>query len=458
MPDNNKNSTITLKIKQGQKIIERSLKANDKLTIGHSPENDIVVYGEHLPRKHTLIECGRGFCRFYLNKSMRGEIRYGNSRLDLHDLVVQEVLPKRGDFYSLQFPHGRSGHINIGDTVISFLYDGADTSLKGMPGYSWKKATGKALKHDLLFKVVFLFLLSLEVFFGFTLRNVEIPPPPPPDVAKVPERFAKFVIKQPPKKPETQIASTSGTESGTSDQKEGETKSQKAKKRKTSGGGGGGDAKESIATKGLLGLIGGKGQAAGASSVADFLIDQGLVQELDQLLGRKPLRKGRGRGSGKGSGIGGGEGTGDEIDDLMNIGLSGGIDDLISDVEGVETVNLTKKSSVNIQAPKQMRGSQAAMGQRSPDEVMAVINSQQGRIQYTYNKYLRKNPDLRGKISLDVTIEANGRISKVVVIESTIDNQDFINDIIRIIRRLKFRPIQEGSITINLPFVFNRFQ
>ena len=141
----------------------------------------------------------------------------------------------------------------------------------------------------------------------------------------------------------------------------------------------------------MLGLIGGRGRIFPFPALLwDFLIDKGLVQELDNLLGKKSLHKnknGVGRGNGTGSGVG--SGSGDGIDDLLDFGLSGGIDDLIGD-EGVEKVSLSKKGKVNIQTPGRVRGSQAAMGQRTADAVMAVINSQQGRIMYQYNKYLRK--------------------------------------------------------------------
>ena len=94
----------------------------------------------------------------------------------------------------------------------------------------------------------------------------------------------------------------------------------------------------------------------------------------------------------------------------------------------------------------------------SAESVMAVINSQHGRVMYTYNKYLRQTPTLRGKVSLDVTIAADGRVSNVQVVESTIQNADFIRDLLTIIRQLRFPAISEGTVTVNVPFVFNRVE
>lgn len=449
-----KKSSLRVKVTQGHSVIERSLGSKDSLTIGRSPDNDIVIFNDRFPKKHTLLKCDHDKCELYLTKDMRGEIRHKESRISLQDLVVQELLPKKGDFYNLQFSHGRSGYIRIDDANISFLYDGADTTLKGVPDYSWAKANLRSIGKDGLFKTLFLVFFALELFWGMSVSNIKLQPIAPPDINKVPQRFAKFVLKQPKQEvPAETLTTTGGQEAGSeADQKQKKRKS----KPKRSGGSSGKKTSKPVTAQGLLGLIGGSGQSGQKSSSVDFLIDKGLVKQLDQLLGNTKLSKRPGSGGlGNGSGKGVGAGTGDGIDDLLSFGLTGGVDDLIEN-DGVQKVKMKKKGQVQLQTPSKMRGSQAAMGRRSPENVMQVINSQQGRIMYTYNKYLRTNPNLSGKVSLDVTIEANGRISKITVIESTIASQDFVRDLTNIIRRLKFPPIAEGSITINLPFVFNR--
>jgi hypothetical protein len=455
MSKSRKHSHLALKIKRGSKIQERWLRANQKLTIGHGTNNDIIVYGDRMPKSHTLIEFDSNSFTLNITEEMSGEIRYGDSSIHFSDLIKHEILPRKGRFYILHIKFGRSGYVKIDDAEIHFLFDSADGSLKTIPGYSWTKATLASLSKDIIFKLLFTIFMSLEILLGIYLGKIEIPPEQPPDIAKVPERFAKFIIQRPVEQPKTTIVSDNGTASAES---EGETEESGQRKRKKRSGGGGGDKDgESlpVTSRGLLGLIGGTGSSGSTSTAADFLIGEGLVQELDQMLGKKPLIKGKG--SGVGSGTGNGVGSGDGLDDLMSIGLSGGIDDLLSDVGGVETVGMSKKTVVNIELPQKIRGSQTAMGLRSPENVMALINAQQARIEYTYNKYLRDNPNLRGKISLDVTLEADGNISKVVVVSTDIINTDFVNDIVRIIKRIKFPPITEGAVTINLPFVFNRF-
>jgi len=77
---------------------------------------------------------------------------------------------------------------------------------------------------------------------------------------------------------------------------------------------------------------------------------------------------------------------------------------------------------------------------------------------YTYNKHLRQDPGLRGKVSVDLTIAADGRVTNVQVVESTIQNADFIRDLLTIVRQLRFSAISEGNVTVNVPFVFNRVE
>jgi len=206
-----------------------------------------------------------------------------------------------------------------------------------------------------------------------------------------------------------------------------------------------------------------------AKKGTSLLIDDNSLNDLDRLLAQTPFQRGGGAGDGAGglggsgqgygSGPGGGSGftAADQVilDDFKFEQLSN-VDQLIGEDRKIESVKLEKKGQVNIQPPSQMRGSQAAMGQRNAESVMAIINGQQGRIMYAYNKYLKTDPGMGGKVSMDVTIEANGSISKVGVVEATIENEDFIRELMSIIRRLRFDPIPEGSLTVNLPFVFSR--
>ncbi|MBN1465122.1 energy transducer TonB [candidate division KSB1 bacterium] len=449
-PLSNKNRhSLNIKIKDAHGVFERTLAAREKLTLGLSPENDVIVYDSDYPKSHALIENRGSACLLYIHPKMKGAIRYQDSTLAFQDLITQNLLPHKGDFYILQFSSGRKGVIDIGETRVGFLFDGAPASDVGLPVYTWHAAIRKAVAKDLVFKFLLLAFVALEVMWGFHLKNIELPPQEPPAIENVPQRFARFVLRQESAAPITQGRSADGAASGTSDSETDEG-SRRSGSEERSGG-----KEKSVSSAGLLGLIGGAGPSDNTSAAVDFLLDQGLVKELDDLLGSQTVLK-NGRIGRSSSGAGAGSGSGEGLDDLLEFGLSGGIDDLISDDAGVKQVNLEKKGNVNIEPPKAMRGSEAARGQRSAESVMGIIRAQHGRVMYTYNKHLRQDPTLRGKVSLDVTIAADGRVADVQVVESTTQNADFIRDLLTIIRQLRFPAISEGSVTVNIPFVFDR--
>ncbi len=461
MSNREKHSVVALKIKQGHRVVERVLGPNDSITIGHNPRNDIVVYGDDYPRRQTLLKCGKHSCDLFLTRQISGEVTYQDSTLNLQDLLTHDILPRKGNQYHLTLGEGRSGRLRVGDALVAFAYHKSRHSdlVADEPGYSWGRDLAKALGKDMPFKLAFLGLFVLELLFAWKIQNTQLPPQQPPEAHELPKRFAKFVVQAEPEPIPTELStgSSGGVAETTKEGDASETQESEPRKRqRRTGGAGGGDSERNVTGQGLLGLIGGSGGSRSDNTAADFLVDQGLVQELDQLLGQTPLKKGRGYGRGSGDGIGDGAQNDADVDDLMDMGLSGGIDDLLTDVQGVQGVNLEKKGEVKLERPGRIRGSEQAVGQRSPRAVMGVINGQHGRVMYTYNKYLRQDPNLRGKVSFDVTIQANGRVASVTLVESTLNNDNFIRDLRNILRRMTFETIAEGTVTVNVPFVFNR--
>lgn len=218
---------------------------------------------------------------------------------------------------------------------------------------------------------------------------------------------------------------------------------------------------------GVLGVIVPVSEKEAKNSGVEFLVSDNSIQDLDRLLSQTKLRGGNGTmgegGLGLGNGGGNGRGrssasqAGDQIVlDEFNVAALGNVDQLIAESKGVESVKLEKKGQVNIQAPGVFRGSETARVQRSSESVMGIINGQQARMMYLYNKHLRTNPDMRGKLNVDLTIEADGSVSSVAVVESNIGSEDFERELLSLLRRLHFEKITSGSITVNLPLVFNR--
>jgi len=176
-------------------------------------------------------------------------------------------------------------------------------------------------------------------------------------------------------------------------------------------------------------------------------MDKGLAQELTEVAGETNLRVGRRNGESSAAS--------DGLDELLEATTAGGIDDLLGDLDdGVPSVELRKDGQVSVERTTSIIESDEAVGQRDEESLIAVVTANMGRITYIYNKYLKRDPQLQGKISLDISIAASGRITKIDVAEDTVLNREFLNELLNAVRRWRFDPIDRGIVMVNYPFVF----
>lgn len=95
-------------------------------------------------------------------------------------------------------------------------------------------------------------------------------------------------------------------------------------------------------------------------------------------------------------------------------------------------------------------------GSRSPESILRVIRTHIGGFQYTYQKYLRDNPGLGGKISLKFTIAPSGDIIAISVVSSNTGNGALDSEIKDKARRMKFDQIEKGNVTVTYAFVLDK--
>jgi outer membrane biosynthesis protein TonB len=95
-------------------------------------------------------------------------------------------------------------------------------------------------------------------------------------------------------------------------------------------------------------------------------------------------------------------------------------------------------------------------GQLSKEEIMKVINKHIGKIQYCYEKQLRLQPGLSGKVQLEWVIGTDGKVKSVKSTGSTLQNAAAINCMSRQVKDWRFpKPRGSGTVIVKFPFVFN---
>jgi TonB family protein len=95
-------------------------------------------------------------------------------------------------------------------------------------------------------------------------------------------------------------------------------------------------------------------------------------------------------------------------------------------------------------------------GTRSAESILRVIRQHIGGFRYTYEKFLRDNPNLGGKISLSFTIAPSGDIVSISIVNSNTGEAALDADIKEKARRMKFDQIEKGNVTVTYAFVLDR--
>ncbi len=457
----NKNARVPLllRIQKSGKVNQRVLREKDKFTVGQGLDNDLTLFGQEYPKRHTLFEKDNGFFKLYLPAYINeGQIIVGESILNIRELMVHDILPKEKNNYVLKLSPAKKGYLTFGDTRIEFHFDRRKVTRNvqaKFDGFSWFNAVIQGLFSDLLFKSIFLTLLMLNSIILFLFKDYEVKISEKVDVKKVQKRFAKFIMKTPDEILEVEnkaLMTTNKSENkdDSANKREKESKQRSSSRKRGSrpnsqkqrGGG------NPAASSGLLSLIGGTGPSTKSSNVVDAMVDRGLVADLKNILGGGTNLKVGGKKT---------KDDFDPLDQLIGTGGSGGIDDFLSSMDDeVEEVTLKKKARVNLSTAEKKSGDAEALGYRSDQSVMSVVNSRMGRITWLYEKYLKRQPNLRGKVSVEFTIAANGFVTSVRILESTVNHSQLESDIVNLVKRLKFDPIPSGATTFVFPFHFKK--
>src|SRR5262245_47455037 len=447
---------LRIGIIQGGRIVEeRLVRKRENITIGQSAKNMFVVLSDALPRNWLLFEVsGSGYVAHF-SDGMDARIAVGNEIISLSQLKQTGKIHKRGASWVLPLDERARGKITLADMTILFQFvtppppqprPQLPASVRGsaLTGVDWFFTTIAALS--------FLFHLVFVIY----LRNVDWPRKP--DIEAVPDRFVQMVVKKEEKKPEPKKEEVAKTDEPKKDEekKKGEEKKQAKKeltdeeKAKLAEAKAKADAErrarlaEQVKSTGLLKLLGAKSDAGG--SIADVLgkgdVDrdqekafQGVggvgVASSDSLRGIKSGGSGSGRVADAGS-------------------LRGG-----AGIAGAETGKgageRTVKGAIKTEAP-------AVDGELDPNMVAKEVRSRLGAIKACYERALKRNPNLSGKVVIHWTITQAGTVSGVDVEQDTLGDAEVASCIKSLIARWRFAAPAGGSVDVSFPFVFQASQ
>jgi TonB family protein len=452
---------LKLRIKQGGKVTDRHLRDKEEFTVGRSPDNDVVLYGESFPKRLRMFVPTASGYELRLAENSFGEVAYDKSRLAFSDLLLHDLLPRREGRPALPITPGKSGHWVLGDIRIDFAFDGAAAEAIQFDGFSPLRAFTKSLVQDPFFKGLVAVLLVLQMVAVQWASTVKIAPSGQADQAKLLQKVQKIaatfkpveeIRAQTALKTETRTASESSPAENREKKKEEANAEKPGNEKKGYGAEKPGEG-VNMENVGVLALIGGSGASDG-SNLMNRLINDNLAQGLDQVMNSGKLSAGRSQSTNSSTDLnallaygelGAGKGGNSSIDDILK-----------NDAASEPSVKLEKKSKIDVAPIEKVSGSQEAVGARNEQSLYKVLSQNIGRLQYIYEKFLKTNPDIRGKVEVEVTINPDGGIANVAVLSSEIPIPDFQRQLVDAIRRWKYEAIAQGQMKVVYPIVFNK--
>ncbi|MFW2374680.1 MAG: TonB family protein [Gammaproteobacteria bacterium] len=112
------------------------------------------------------------------------------------------------------------------------------------------------------------------------------------------------------------------------------------------------------------------------------------------------------------------------------------------------------KSSLGTKSRTTNKGSAGSKHTRPEQEIAQVFQKNKGAIFSIYNRALRKDPSLQGKVILEITIAPNGSVVKCRILSSELNNTRLEKRLIARVKLFKFKAGNIKQITVKYPIDF----
>lgn len=124
-----------------------------------------------------------------------------------------------------------------------------------------------------------------------------------------------------------------------------------------------------------------------------------------------------------------------------------------SNLSGRTTTKVTSKISEKV-APVRRSSANGRGLLRDEREIEQVFQKNKGAIYSIYNRALRKDPTLAGKVVVELTIAPNGKVTQCRIISSELNTPDLERKIIARIKLFKFKSANVPATTVKYPIDF----
>jgi TonB family protein len=446
-------------IRDGRIVAERIVRGGDATTIGSSEHNDVVVQGVNVPARFALFRRSDAGYILSFTEAMSGRVgRVGGGVVELDQLRSGGAARPSAGHWELALNESSRGKVVIADTTLLFQFVVAPP-VQSRPQLPAAVRAGMVRSIDWLFTAFI--VATFMVMFGFIIVLENADWPVALSVATVPEEYALPIFAEPgPPPPERTDDATDDAED-VPPEVDSKPREQQPSERKQPDSRTGPPAHEALsadeaariakqATSAAEALVVGALGAAIDGLVVDVLAGGAVpgsaqdvlslasgVDRATSLTGTLRERNGGARGSGQ---LG--------IDALAT---AGGPRTTAAQREGRDVV----EGEIRGRTVLETGGDIAGSGDFDAALVVRKIRAQINAIKACYERELKSNPTLAGKVAIEFTIEERGTVSGVKVTTNSTGSPAVGSCVANAIERFRFNPgPQGGPVTFSYPFVF----
>jgi outer membrane biosynthesis protein TonB len=430
---------------QGGKVIEdRILDKHQSVNVGSEPKNTIVVPLGDLPKAHTILEWkGAGYSLLFTDK-MDGKVsvQANGEKVSFDTLKTSGTAKKRGDVFELPLNEGSKGSVSLGEVTLLFQFVTPPKPVAPLQLPSAAKGSFFTTIDRTFSGILAAFLLvEFSGAYALSLRKInddEI------TLDELPDRFVKLVVPEKPKEPpkDDKPKEVAKTDEPKADKPKEVAKADKPKEAPTKSHE---EVVKKVQSSGILAIL---GSTANGKGIPGLDVNS-LAKGLDAHSASEALSGAKGLSTADGDMVGarGGDGPrGGKTGEAVGIGKVG--------TEGGTADNTGEKKAVNISGHV-TDAEPDVSGDVDREGLARYVKARLKSIQSCYERELKRNSSLKGKIVVRFTIGSNGRTKEVEIDENKLGSDEVGNCIRTIIKTWTFPFKPESDVTLSYPFVFS---
>lgn len=377
------------------------------VTVGNDYANTLMVFGRGVPNRHRLFEFKAGRYFLDLPPSARGKIALGRKRF-----TVSQLRKRFGarDFLRIQLNSKAKGKLVFGETTLLFQFDSPKPVPRKPPfPVQFKPQIGNFINRTEAGSLAAAVLILGSYFVWAANQDVELFAP-----GEIDERFVQVMglYEKPEEEPEEEtteemLAQEDEKQEEEKEEEEPEEEVEQLEEKPEKFSEQAMKEARGVGIARVLGTYGGPGEG----SVFDVI--QSTDNNLGDLFEQGMTTTVEAQGGDISPFVPGGKGV-DQYGALAeNKGLKTG--------EGPE-VEKTKKREKKVKGKAKQSGGTDIFGDVDKKAVKATIRRRMSALQHCYEKALRTNPELGGKMTFTINISVMGSVTKVAIEEDTLGN------------------------------------